>query len=244
MAAPIAAVIWDSWAILLTALPSWGAQHQLGMAGAYLLRDAKALARCPIALSRWGGLRWRKIAAEGRCGDGPFAVGSAPQRPGHAEFHPIRSRANRRCRSGGATEVMAVDCTRRVAQHQLVEQNVAVSTEGNVLNGGRHIGIFHDGRSEPLSQPTTDHRKYRRPLPLRPRQGTAGPGCDALPQGRSQGPRGRGLASFRTPLTEAAGSGGAKGLACGKPAPHLIPGPYATGTLRPPKYPAGCIKPR
>ena len=33
-----------------------------------------------------------------------------------------------------------------LAQHQLVERNVAGCTQGNLLNSGRHVGILHDGR--------------------------------------------------------------------------------------------------
>ena len=54
----------------------------------------------------------------------------------------------------------------RLAEHQLVEGNVARGRQGDLLNGSSHMDSLRDGRREPLSRPPTRHGNRRSPLTL------------------------------------------------------------------------------
>ena len=53
-----------------------------------------------------------------------------------------------------------------LAQHQLVEGDVARRRQGDLLNGSRHVRYSATGGREPLSRPPTRHEAKRRPLTL------------------------------------------------------------------------------
>ena len=53
-----------------------------------------------------------------------------------------------------------------LAQHQLVEGNVARGRQGDLVNGSRHGMILRDGRPGTLPRPPTRHEDRRSPLPL------------------------------------------------------------------------------
>ena len=55
----------------------------------------------------------------------------------------------------------------RLAEHQLVEGDVARGAEDDLLNGGSHVGNLRDGRRETLSRLPTRHENRRSPLTLR-----------------------------------------------------------------------------
>ena len=130
-----------------------------------------------------------------------------------------------------------------LAQHQLVERNVAGCTQGNLLNSGRHVGILHDGRPGASLRPTTRHGKLPPPShstvppqtpPARFRVRCPIPGANSMTS------RAGGLPPFRTRLTGPVRCGGAKRLAFGRAAPDLIRGLTPRGTSRPPP-PAGYL---
>src|SRR6185295_16571816 len=54
-----------------------------------------------------------------------------------------------------------------LAEHQLVEGNVAGGTEFDFLNGARHVGFSTTGGRETLSRPHTRHRQAGPPLTFR-----------------------------------------------------------------------------
>ena len=73
-----------------------------------------------------------------------------------------------------------------LAQHQLVERNVAGCTQGNLLNSGRHVGILHDGR--PRASLSTYNPSRKIPPPSHSTSAaarTAGPVSGAVPNPRS-----------------------------------------------------------
>ena len=73
----------------------------------------------------------------------------------------------------------------RLAEHQLIEGDVARGAEGDLLNGGSHVGFSATGGRKTLSRPPTRHEKPGLPL--------------ALFEAANPESRGSGKAAFRKP---------------------------------------------